>query len=186
MALTQAQYVTLKNDILASPDMNTIPMGSIGNLAIKSLYDTLTATDLWATSVSVDTINNAVDISKYTPADAPDATVTYTNRCLACQTKLMALQSYTLKATTVNASLSTVRAGLRDSCIQIPAGAGGALIASAGASGVNVLTACTRKATRYEKLFATVSETTGTVTAFIPVLQGQISLSDIEIAREMQ
>ena len=185
MALTPAQYTTLKNDIAANADMNTQPLTSTGNAAIRDLYDTITTTDLWATNVSVDAINNAVDVSKYTPADAPDSTVIYTNRCLSCQTKLMALQNYTLKTTSINASLATVRSGLRDSCIQIPAGAAGALITSAGASGVTVLTACTRKATRYEKLFATVSETTGTVAAFIPVLQGKINLADIEIAREM-
>lgn len=29
--LTQAQYVTLKNDILANADMNTIPLTNAGN-----------------------------------------------------------------------------------------------------------------------------------------------------------
>lgn len=183
--LTQAQYVTLKNDILANADMNTIPLTNAGNSAIRDLYNAITTTDLWNSSVTADAINNAVDISKYTPADAPDATAAYTNRVLACQTKLMALQSYTLKVSTIDATKSTIRAGIRDSCVQIPGGTGGALITSAGASGVTVLTACTRKANRFEKLFATVTETTGTVTAFIPVLQGQVSLDDIAIAREM-
>ena len=185
MALTPAQYQTLKADILANADTNTIPLTNAGNILIRDLYDAITNADLWNSSVSIDSVNNAVDISKYTPADAPDTSVVYTNRCLACQTKLMALQSYTLRNAALDATKSVIRAGLRDSVIQIPAGAGGALIASAGASGVTVLQACTRKASRYEKLFSTVNETTGTVTAFIPVLQGKISLDDIAYAREL-
>lgn len=183
--MTPAQLATIKADILANPDLAAVPVGSAGNNTIRDMYNLIGTTDLWSTAVNIDAINNAVDISQYTPIDAADGTAIYTNRALACQTKLMALQTYVLRVTPLDASKSTIRAGLRDSVIKIPAGASGALVTSAGVSGVNALTACTRKATRFEKLFATVSETTGTVTAFIPVLQGQVSLADIEQAREL-
>lgn len=183
--MTPAQLAILKADILASPDTVLIPLTSAGNNTIKDLYNIVGAADLWSTSVDIDLINDAVDISVYTPAGSPDSTVAYTNRVLACQTKLMALQHYTLRAVAVNASKAIVRAGLRDSVIQIPGGAAGAMLNAAGASGVNVLTACTRKATRFEKLFAPVSQTTGGVIAFIPVLQGLVTVAEVEQAREL-
>ena len=184
MPLSPAQIATLKADILASPDMNAAPMSNIGHMAIRDLYDAPSAKDLWDSATPIDRVNNAVDISKYTPADAPDTTQIYTNRVLACQTKLMALQNFILRPGTLDATKAVVRAGLRDSVMQIPGGAGGAMVASAGASGVTVLTACTRKATRYESLFATATEVTGSTTAYIPVLQGAINVEDIAIARE--
>ena len=87
---------------------------------------------------------------------------------------------------TINTARVTIRGSLRDAVIAIPSGAAGANVTAGGASGVNVLTPCTRPATRAEKLLATASQpsdTTGTVTARVMGYEGDIGLSNIDEAR---
>lgn len=182
--LTAAQYATLKADILANADTNTIPLTNAGSNTITAMYNAASTTDVWRTDAPVQGIYDAIDWSKYTPVDAPDGTATCTNRLLSIQTKQMNLQSMLQGRSTVDASKANLRAGLRDAVIALPAGAGGALVAAGGVGGVTVLTACTRKATRFEKLFATQTATTGTVTANLLVLEGALSSDDVQIARE--
>lgn len=182
--LTPAQLATLKADILANGDTNTQPNNSAGNLAIQALYNAPSATDVWQTAVSVPSIFDAIDWSKFTPVDAADSTVTYTNRLMLIQTKQMNLQSMLQGRATVDASKANLRAGLRDAVIALPAGAAGAAVTAGGAGGSTVLTACTRKANRFEKLFATTQATTGPVTANLLVIEGTVSIDDIQAARE--
>lgn len=182
--LTTAQIATLKADILANSDTNTQPMSSSGNFAIQALYNVASSTDVWRTEAPIDAIYDALDWSKYTMADAADSTVLQTNRLLQIQTKQMNLQNMLQGRSTVNAAKANLRAGLRDAVVALPAGVGGAAVSVAGASGVTVLTACTRKANRYEKLYATTQATTGTVTANLLVVEGVLSVDDIQLARE--
>lgn len=183
--MTPAQLATLKADILANGDTSTQPMNSAGNFAIQALYNAASTTDVWRTEAPVKDIYDAIDWSKFTPSDAADGTAIYTNRILLIQTKQMNLQNILQGRTTVDASKANLRAGLRDAVIALPAGASGASVAAGGASGVTVLTALTRKATRFEKLFATASAATGTVTANLLVLEGDLSIADIQQAREL-
>lgn len=184
MSLTTAQLATLKADILASSDMNTQPMTSGGALVIAGLYNVQSVTDVWRTEAPVQNIYDAIDWSKYTPTDAADSTAVYTNRLLLIQTKQMNLQNILTGRSTVDASKTNLRAGLRDAVIALPAGASGAAVTAGGTSGVTVLNALTRKATRFEKLFATSTATTGTVTANLLVLEGNVSVDDVQAARE--
>lgn len=183
MTLTTAQETLLKNDILADPVLGALPASSdVINQIINAYKQPENPTFLvWNSAVPVDTINDAVDVSKYTPADAPDGTAAFTNRVLACQTKLMALQNYLFRANTINAEKPTIRAGLRDSVIQIPGGTGGTMVQAAGAIGVNVMNACTRSATRLEKLLVARTESTGTVTAGICGATGVLSYEQVRI-----
>ena len=191
--LTTAQYATLKADILANADMNTQPAGSTGNAAILALYNAASTTDVWRTEVPASLIYDGIDWSKFTPIDAVPAINSlsgngelhqYNGRLLMIQTKQMNLQNMLQGRETVNSSKANIRAGLRDAVIALPAGTNGANVAAGGASGVTVLTACLRKANRFEKLFATASATTGTITANLLVLEGQLSSDDLQIARE--
>ena len=182
--LTTAQYAAIKADIAANADMNTQPAGSAGTDAILALYNAQSTTDVWRTEVPIDAICDAIDWSKYTMADSADGTAIQTNRLLQIQTKQMNLQNMIQGRITLNASKANLRSGLRDAVVALPAGVGGAAVSVSGASGVLVLTACTRKANRYEKLFASASATTGTVTANLLVLEGQLSSDDLQIARE--
>ena len=184
MALTTAQIAALKADILANSDLNSQPMSNLGSLEIAKLYNAASTTPVWRTDAPVSAINDAIDWSKFTPVDAVDATVIYTNRLLMIQTKQINLQSILQGRTTVDASKANVRAGLRDAVIALPAGAAGATVAAGGAGGVTVLNAMTRMATRFEKLFAGADATTGPTTAKLLVIEGAVSGDDIQTARE--
>lgn len=182
--MTPTQIAVIKADILANPDMSSQPMTNAGTQAIADLYNAASTTDVWRTDANVQAIYDAIDWSKYTPADAADGTALYTNRLLIIQTKQMNLANMLQGRTTVDASKANLRAGLRDAVTALPAGVGGASIAAGGSGGVVVLNACTRKATRFEKLFATAQATTGTVTANLLAIQGNVSVDDIQVARE--
>ena len=182
--MTPAQIAALKADIAANADMHTQPMNGAGHAAIIALYNAASTTDVWRTDAPVNAIMDAINWSAFTPVEPADGTALYTNRLLLIQTKQINLQSMLQGRTTVDASKANLRAGLRDAVTTLPAGASGASISAAGASGVNVLNALVRKATRFEKLFAIFPAVTGSVTANLLVLEGSLSTSDLEIARE--
>ena len=184
MALTAAQIAALKADILANPDLSSQPMTNLGSLAIAALYNAASTQDVWRTEAPVNAISDAIDWSKFTPVDAADGTATYTNRLLLIQTKQMNLQSMLQGRATVDASRANLRAGLRDAVIALPAGTAGAPVAAGGAGGVTVLNAMTRKATRFEKLFAGADAQTGSVIAKLLVIEGSVSGDEIQTARE--
>lgn len=191
--LTTAQLAILKADILASADMNTQPVSSAGALAIATLYNVASTTDVWRTDAPVSGITDAINWASFTPADAMPAADAasgnasihqYNGRLLAIQTKQINLQSMTQGRTTVDASKANLRAGLRDAVTGLPAGASGVAISAGGSGGATVLNALTRKATRYEKLFSTGPIATGSVSANLLVLEGSVSSDDIQAARE--
>jgi len=184
MSLNSAQLATLKADINLNADTKDQPMTSAGNDAIRSLYNAVSTQDVWQTSAPVQSVYDAIDWSKFTPVDAADATVTYTNRLMLIQTKQMNLQSMLQGRTTVDASKANLRAGLRDAVIALPAGISGVPISAGGSGGATVLNALMRKATRFEKLFATTPAVTGPSTANLLVVEGNLSIDDIQIARE--
>lgn len=185
MPLTSAQRAALRADIAADPALAQLPVTQDSSYAIAAAYNALASPDflVWNTATPVQSIYDAITWSAYTPTDAPDSTATYTNRLLVIQTKQMNLQNMLQGRSTVDASLQNFRAGLRDAVVALPAGAAGAAVSAGGASGATVLTACTRKATRAEKLFSTGNQTTGSVTASIMGYVGTISPSDVDEAR---
>ena len=183
--MTPAQLAAIKADIIASGDMNTIPQGSDGSDAIAKLYNAPASPSflVWKTNASVNDIFDALDWSKYTPTDSPEATGIYSARALAIQTKQMNLQNMLIGRDKIDASKANIRAGLRDAVIQLPSGVGGAFVAAGGASGVTVLNTCVRNATRLEKLLSIGNGTTGTVTAGILGFEGNVNYQMIEEAR---
>ncbi len=196
MPLTNTQLQALKAAIAANPTWAAVPATSGGNLTLTGLLNAPAspAFPVWRTDARVSTIIDAIDLSKYTPndaigdADTGDALHRKNGRMLTAQTKQMNLQLLLQGRETINAALVTVRAGLRDAVIALPTGAGGAATAPGGASGVNVLNACTRNATEAEKILCApsqASDTTGSVTARVLVFEGQLSVSDVEQAREL-
>lgn len=190
MALTSAQLTALKTAIVANPTWNAQPNNADGNFEVARLLS-LTASPtftVWRTDAPTTSIFDAIDFTKYTPNDAADNTATFTNRALLAQTKQMNLQMMLQGRASINASLVNVRAGLRDAVIAVPTGTSGALTAPGGASGVNVLNACTRSATEAEKILATASQasdTTGTVTARVMGFEGSVTAQDVETARNL-
>lgn len=181
MALTQAQKTALMNDVAADTAFASLPHNGDGAYAVAAAYNQLAAPDflVWNTAVNPQAVFDAIDWSKFTPSDAADGTAIFTNRILAIQTKQMNLQNMLIGRDIIDASKANIRSGLRDAVIQLPSGAGGALVTAGGSSGVNVLTACTRKATRAEKLLSTGTATTGTVTAALLGFEGYLNPQEV-------
>lgn len=184
MALTSAQNTIVANDIATNPIFAAIPHTADGTYAVAAIYNQLASPDfiVWATNANVNDIYNAIDFTKYTPVDAAAENLIGAQRLLIIQTKQMNLQNMLQGRTVIDASRANIRNGLKDAVTVLPAGASGALISAGGSSGVNVLNACTRKATVIEKLLTTGPATTGTVTADVMGFEGTISPSDIQIA----
>jgi hypothetical protein len=184
--MTPQQLTALKNEINADPALSALPNTPDDAFVIAAALNQLASPDylVWRTEVPVQAIFDAIEWSKYTPVDAADNSVIYTNRLLLIQTKQMNLQNMIVGRETVDALKANIRAGLRDAVIALPAGAGGALVSAGGASGATVLAACTRQATRGEKvLVAQANVTTGTTTAAIMGYEGQIGYQDVLAAR---
>ena len=189
--MTPAQLATIKADILANPELNAFPAGLDGSYGIAALYNlpAVPAFTVWRTDTPVSAINDAIDDTKFTPTDLPTVTqlpaeaMLWLNRSQMVLIKQANLQRLLQGRDTVDASKANVRASLRDALIALPTGVNGANTSAAGPSAVNALTACTRAATRLEKLLVTSSPTTGTVTAGVMGYEGQVSYPDIEAAR---
>lgn len=180
-----AQIALIKADILANPDLNSVPNSNVGSMEVARLYSLPSTLDVWRTEAPVSAIMDAINWPAFTPQEPADGTVIYTNRLLMIQTKQINLQSMLQGRATVDASKANLRAGLRDAVTALPAGASGASISAGGAAGANVMQALTRKATRLEKLFATGADVvTGPVTAKLLAYEGAISSDEVQTARE--
>ena len=167
--MISAQVQLLKADITAK-SVSGQPLFGLQDTGIAAYYNTVTATDIWRTDAPVDAILDSIDWSKYTPADAADTTVIFTNRMLAIQTKQMNLQNMIIGRDFLNTAKPNIRAGLRDAVIAVPAGVSGASVSPGGPGGATVLAICLRKATNVEVVLSTTTNgTTGPTTARVPV-----------------
>ncbi len=162
MALTLAQKQTLKAAIDGNPTWAAYPQNSDGYADLAAVLNQTAspAFTVWRTDAPVANIIDAVTWANYTPNDAVGGSDTdpllsrKIGWLLTSQTKQMNLQLMLQGRDTLNCSKATLRAGLRDAVILVPTGAGGANTSPGGASGVTVLTACTRSATEGEKILA--------------------------------
>jgi len=195
-ALSPAQLAALKSAIVANPTWSAYPTTSDGHYALAAALNQPASPtfSVWRTNCSTAAISDAINWAVYTPtdtiseADTDPAITRRVARLLIIQVKQMNLQIMTQGRETVNTSLPNVRGGLRDAVIQVPSGASGANTSPGGASGVNVLTACTRNATEAERILATPSsgsDTTGSVTARVLGFEGAVTPTDVESARNL-
>lgn len=187
MAFTAAQLITIKAAIMADGALTAWVYTNPH--AIVDYFNTTVVPDfpVWQTRVPVVDIFNAIDFSKYTPtdvpstADLPATSATFLNRSQSILIKQANLLAF-LKHDTLDFSRFNVRAGLRDSVIALPAGASGAMVGAAGASGITLLTAGTRLGTRLEKLLTIGAATTGSVTADVMGWEGKMTDYDVPLA----
>ena len=185
MALTAAQIPTLKAAIAAETDPAFVELRNAGATGAMAEWFNVAADPehlVWRTEARVNDINDAILWDRYTPTDTIDGTAVFTNRMLAIQTKQLNLQLMLQGRDTINATKANVRAGLRDAVVGVPSGVSGALTSPGGSSGATVLAACTRKATRGEKLYTSGPATTGSTSAFLLGYEGTISNTDIVLA----
>lgn len=178
MNLTTAQLQTLKAAIAAETDSGFVALrteGATGAMADWLNVDASPDFMLWRSDAPVKDILNNIDLDAYTPNDNASETLIDIGRSFRAEIKQINLQILLQGRTEIDASLVTVRKALRDAVMNIPTGSAGANKNAAGNSGANALNACTRKATRGEKVFATGSATTGSVTANVVSFTGRIS-----------
>ena len=189
--LTVAQSQTLKTYILNDVVLNAYPNNEDGDYEIMLKLNALAAPDfmVWNTGTSATDIVNAVNWDKYTPTDAVPTDTQLNVEVWKARAQSAQIKRDNLWALTdvtngfINAAKANIRLALRDAVIALPTGAGGASTTSGGVSGVNVLTACTRKARLIEKVLTTGPATTGTVTADVMGYVGEIQRQDVEVAR---
>lgn len=191
MGLSPAQLTTLRADIIADPVLNAKSLSDDGANDIMLAYNAPAAPafNVFRTNVPIVDIRDKVTWQNFTPADAPDATVIWTNRALECQGKQFNLQLLFGTGLTFDASKINLRAGLNDATTNIPAGAGGAAV-SGGWN--NILPILRRLATRAEHLFAGQTSGVG-VTGTDPLgattnpalmgFEGAVTLDDVKAAR---
>lgn len=182
--LTTQQQAALKAYVLADPVLSLLAPGwDNADTIAQAFKKTATPTFLvWRSDTPTKDIRNAITFSAYTPNDAADNTATFTNRALLAQTKQINLQIMLQGVDRLDCTGAQVRADLRDAVIQLPTGTGGAMVAAGGASGSNVLNACTRPANILEKVLAGASSTTGTVTANMLGFEGSVSGPEVHTA----
>jgi hypothetical protein len=169
MSLSPEQYAVLKADILASPDMNTLPLTSTGTAAIQKLYNAaaVPAFQVTKTSLSRHDILTGTSGEGTTFSWAGGAYITRS------QGERDAFREMFNSTGTVNPTLASITAAFSD----IFSGAGGL------GNRTHITAMSKRVATRFERLFAT-----GTGTLISPgtlVLEGNVSNDNLQIAMEL-
>lgn len=165
--LTNAQLLTLKNDILADPVLSTFPPHEDGAFAILALYNVTATPDFWVwrTQVPKDEI-----VGVTTAEGTVWSWTIFINRSQGERDGWRAMIN---GAESLNFSLANVRQGLQD----IFSGAGGA------AQRTHLFTIGRRKATRIEKLFAT--GTGSTASPALMQFEGSLTVQEIQTARQL-
>lgn len=186
--LTTAQLQTLKAAILAETDQEFAGYRANGQTGLMAqwLNGNHATVKAWDANASWEAVQNAIDYAKYTPSAANTPTdAAGTNRMLAILLKLAVQQNMLIgMQQRIDATDTGTVDALLDTVMAVPAGAGGALVAPGGASGVNVAAALTRPATRAEAIFGGQDVTKGTVTAKMLTRPGSITDADIGAALE--
>ena len=178
MALNPTQRATLLAVVTADNTANGFRTAQ-DTFSLRAWLNAPGAVSVWRTDAPVSAILDSITWSSYTLNDAADNTATFTNRALLAQTKQMNLQLMLQGRQTIDASKATLRAGLRDAVIQLPTGAGGAMVVAGGVSGAITLAACVRTATRAEGALAAASQTTGATSAQILTFEGVVAEDDV-------
>lgn len=180
--MTPSQITAIKADIAASPDLvgkQDYQIAALYNLPAVPNYD------VWRTEAPVKGVYEAIDGTKYTPADTPlladlpAKAAWFLNLCGMINIKQMQLQNLLIGKTEIDASKAGTRSWLKDAVTGVPAGPNGAAINPGGANATAVMNTLIRPALRIEKLLVLRTEQTGVVTAGVMGREGTISPQEI-------
>lgn len=176
MALTPEQIPVLRTALLADTNPDVVAARDARNdTEVARLYNLPSTFVAWKKDTSKSDIFGALTWKNFTPVDAPDGTVIWSNRCFLCQCKQMNLQTMLISpGNMLDMSDSGIRDGIKDAVQNLPAGASGALL-DAGWAAVKVVSI--RFATVAEKVFATGTGTNGT--PGLLVFSGAVTIDDI-------
>lgn len=183
MQLTTAQQQTLKAAILAETNATFVALRDANNeQGMADFYNAQSTFVVWQTSVPIDTITDAIDWARMTPAQAIPATGTddilrWQARALLCQGKQFNLQNLLIGKQSLAASRANIRAALQDCLTALPSTASGT---NQSAGWTSVQTAMQRTCSLGERLFATGTGTTASPGTL--VVEGVVSAQDISDA----
>lgn len=169
MQLTLAQLQTIKADIAANGDLNTIPNTADGNVAVAALYNVTASLDFWVWRTQVTR-------GEYVNATSQDGTTfnwTGAGFITRSQGERDAFRELFNHTGSVNPSLPNVRQAFQDIF------SGGT--APAPANRTHMAAVSRRKASRVEKLLA--SGTGSTASPGLMGAEGPISGDDVQAAR---
>jgi hypothetical protein len=157
MALTTAQLLLLKNDILADPTLNAFPMDSDGAFAIADLYAVQAAPDftVWKTNVPTSECKKAMVWTEFIGRSVGERDA----------------WTFMLSNGFINPSDSNVRQGILD-----------IFSGGTGAASRTALTALAKRlATRSEQLFSTGTGSNASPATM--AVEGRLSYQDVLTAR---
>lgn len=180
--LTTAQKTALKSFVQADPVLSLLPPNSDSYFTIAAALNVEAAGPwvVWRVTTAIDSIRNAIDWAKMTPAQAPDSTALQTNKYLLAQAKQINLNNLlTGSSTVVPSGQANLRAAFQDCLTQLPTKADGT---NQPAGWTAVQTVMQRNATIAEKILST-----GTGTAVSPAdlgWEGKLSTSDVQAFME--
>lgn len=184
--MTNQQLAVVGQAIDGDPALSSKPSNSDGDFEIAAILNLSAspAFHVWRTSVPTQEIFDKITWANFTPNPAPDGTVQWSNRALACQGKQFNLQTMLMGQVSINASRATMRAGLQDAMTDIPSGANGNSRQAGWAAVQQVLV---RGVSRVEALLADVSAGNGgtTGTAATLIFEGGVTAQDVNASRNL-
>lgn len=159
--MTDEQLAIVKTFVQSGQDAAITAAGAARNDTLTAqLLNAPSTFYIWRWDVSPDELLGCIKLAYYTPADMPDDTLLYANRCHVCELKQNSLRLLLQRNYLTTQKLST-RQDLSDALTLIPAGVDGAAL-DAGWLGTNkVKDTINRPASVVEKLFATGNGTSG-------------------------
>jgi len=178
--MTPQQRATLKAAVLASQDPAIAAAASARNdTELAKLLNLPSTFSVWRIDVPTSELIGAVKLASFTPADAPDDTMLYNNRCALCELKQNNIRMLFTRET-ITAQKPSTRQDLSDALTNVPAGTDGAAIDAGWLGAGRVKATITRLATVAEKVFAT-----GTGSAGVPGDLGWEGTVDVGLLAQM-
>lgn len=161
--LTTTQLAALAADILADPTLSQIDHTSnAGYIQLAAAYNLAASPTFFGyrTAIPTQELFNGITWANMTPLDAvPTDTALnvaiWQARSLACQGKQFNVQTMLMGQSFIDASHTSVRAGLQDALSNVPSGANGTTVSAGWVTVRDTILA--RASTRAEKLFATTT-----------------------------
>jgi hypothetical protein len=179
MQLTTQQQQTLKAAIAAETNPAFVTLRQANNeQGMADFYNAVSTFVVWQTAVPIDTITDAIDWAKMTPAQAipatgSDAQLAWIARANMCQGKQFNLQNLLIGKQLIAASRPNIRAAFQDCLTALPSTASGT---NQSAGWTAVQSAMQRTCSVIERLFATGTGTTAAPGTL--VVEGTLSAQD--------
>lgn len=161
--MTPSQLQTLKAAIAAETNQTFVDLRTAADeTGMAAWYNADAAFQVWKSSTDAASLFNAITWKSLTPADAADGTALFTNRALVCQAKQINLQIILQGQTSIATGKVSLRQGLTDALLDVPAGASGALLDAGWLGAGKVKATIQRSCNRVERIWATGTGTANT------------------------